>query len=569
MIRQSIIAGLLSAVLLACVPMHTVKTDIRAIQLAPAGEMDEAFLYMAALESAHAGRPDLSIRFLTSLLEKDPQASTPRLFLAELLISRKDLPAALGHVQTVLDDPDIPEDRQYEALGLRSRIHYFSGNKQEALDDLEAILAYRPQEFTTRMQHIELLESMGRMDEAHASIAEAMQQQPNPHLYKIDAQLYIKQGELDRANETLSQARALNAQDESLLLMQSELAVRRNRAGQAEAMLYDFIKANPLALQAGNALGRLLISQQRFNEAVSVYEELAEKTNHNPEVMTALGLLHYQREDYGKAAVYFRQILDKTPDNDGVRFYLAVSLEATSQSTEAEKLYAAIDTTSSDYSSAQLRLAVLEFENNRFDQAAQRLKDLLGQQQDLMDAHVVLSGIRLRQKDYALVIKESEPALKLEPLPTRLLFNRAIAFESLKRFDELEASLKRLLEIDPEDAEALNFLGYSLADRNVRLDEGERLIRKALEHDANNGFYLDSLAWVLYRQGNFAEALDIQRKAIEVIADDPVMHDHLGDMLWKTGKPDQARHAWQQAIELEHEEPDSLNRKIRRGLRDQ
>ncbi|MDX8412231.1 MAG: tetratricopeptide repeat protein [Mariprofundaceae bacterium] len=568
MIRLVIISGLLSAVLLACAPMHSIKSDARIIQPVPASEMDETFLFMSAFESMHSGSPDLAIRFLTTLLEKDAQAWTPRLLLAELLISRKDFSAALEHLQTVLGDPDAPEERRFEALGLRSRINYFNGNKQEALDDLESILAYRPAIFSIRMQHIELLENMGRMDEAHASIAEALQQRPSTHLYKIDAQLYLKQGQLEQANEALSQARALNPGDESLLLMQSELAMRRNLVGQAETMLHAFIKANPMALQAGNALGRLLIAQQRFDEAVAIYEQLAEKTHQHSEVVTALGLLHYQQQDYARAAVYFRQALDKKP-NDSLRFYLAVSLENTDQPNEAEKLYAAIDTSSKDYASAQLRLAVLEFENDQVDQAAKRLKQLLSQQHGLIDAHIMLASIRLRQKNYALLIKESEPALALEPMATRLLFHRAIAFENMKQFDSLESSLYRLLVIEPENAEALNFLGYSLADRNVRLDEAERLIRTALEHSASSGYYLDSLGWVLYRQGKFEQALEIQRRAVAVIADDPIMHEHLGDMLWRSGRPDQARQAWQQAIDLEHETPDALRRKISGGLQDQ
>lgn len=570
MARFGIVASLLGAALIACVPLQPVRTDAgRAIQAMPASELDESFLYLAAIESLHGGRPDLSIRFLDMLLDKDPQAWTPRLLLAEVLLARKDATAALEHCQFVLAGEDVPAERRQEALILRAKIYVFTGREHEALQDIEAILADKPEQLPIRMQHIDLLQRLGRFDDAHASIAQALKLQPNAHLYRIDAQLYINQGDLDKADAALEQAMAANPDDESLVLMRSDLAVGRNRAGQAEDMLKAFIATNPMGLQAANALGRLLLNQQRFDEAVSIYEDLAEKTNRHPEVMTALGLIHYQREDYVRAADAFRQSLDKQPSNDAVRFYLAASLEATGQIAEARDIYDAIDTRSDDYTGAQLRLAAIDFDQGRLDAAAARLKELVSEQPELIDAHMMLSGIRLRQKNYTALIEESEPAIGIEPVATGLLFNRAIAFESLKQFDRVNDTLTLLLKIEPDNAEALNFLGYSMADRGVNLQAAEDMIRKALQVKPGDGYFLDSLAWVLYRRGKFDEALAVQRQAVATVADDPIMQDHLGDILWMAAETEQARKAWQRAIDLDHEDPDELRRKISQGLQPQ
>ncbi|MDX8402578.1 MAG: tetratricopeptide repeat protein, partial [Mariprofundaceae bacterium] len=338
------------------------------------------------------------------------------------------------------------------------------------------------------------------------------------------------------------------------------------KADRAEKLFRDFLARHPDALGVLNALGRLLSGQNRLAEAVLVYRDMAARTGNDPDVLQALGLLHYQRKDYQQAARVFREIL-KTRDDPSARYYLAASLEAQEKPAQAERLYATIPPEAGDlFANAQLRLAIIESTSNRLASAARRLQKLLKKHPRHAAAWVLLSGVWLEQKHYALLLKETEPALALPKPPPRLLINRAIAHDHLKQYDALETELRQLLEHDPRNAEALNFLGYSLADRGVRLDEAERLIRRALTIKPDDGYYLDSLAWALHKQGRSREAIPIQRKALAKVPDDPVMLDHLGDMLWQAGEKAAARETWRKALAHKPPKPAMIRRKIRRGL---
>jgi tetratricopeptide (TPR) repeat protein len=122
-------------------------------------------------------------------------------------------------------------------------------------------------------------------------------------------------------------------------------------------------------------------------------------------------------------------------------------------------------------------------------------------------------------------------------------------FEKLKKYDAAEGEFRKVLEINPESASAMNYLGYMLADRNVRLPEAHALISKALEYDPHNGAYLDSLGWVLYRMDKLPEAEEQLLYALERARRDPAIHDHLGDVYFRQGRLKEAIVQWQNALQ--------------------
>src|SRR3982750_4241164 len=125
---------------------------------------------------------------------------------------------------------------------------------------------------------------------------------------------------------------------------------------------------------------------------------------------------------------------------------------------------------------------------------------------------------------------------------------RGALYERLKKFDFSEAEFRKVLHINPENAGAMNYLGYMLADRSVRLDEAYQLIKKAIDQDPNNGAYLDSLGWVYFRQGKLTEAEGVLVRALDRIGTDPTVHDHLGDVYFKLGKTRDAISQWQASL---------------------
>jgi tetratricopeptide (TPR) repeat protein len=125
---------------------------------------------------------------------------------------------------------------------------------------------------------------------------------------------------------------------------------------------------------------------------------------------------------------------------------------------------------------------------------------------------------------------------------------RGAMFERMKNYEASEAAFRKVLALNPDNASALNYLGYMLADRNLRLDEAQQMIQHALELEPGNGAYLDSLGWVYFRQGKLNDAEGLFVQALEKIGTDPTVHDHLGDVYFKLGKTKDAINQWQASI---------------------
>jgi tetratricopeptide (TPR) repeat protein len=139
-----------------------------------------------------------------------------------------------------------------------------------------------------------------------------------------------------------------------------------------------------------------------------------------------------------------------------------------------------------------------------------------------------------------------------------LLFNLAIAYEKLGKREEMISTLKKTIEINPDHADALNYLGYTYAEKAEHLDEAMTLIKKALRIKPDSGYIIDSLAWAYYQKGMYHEALKEMQKAVKLISDDPTMLEHFGDIYLKLSKKSKTKEQWLKSLEQ-----DPKNRKLR------
>jgi len=535
----------------------------------PLSQMSEDFLYLSAQNAIHHGQQELAVQFLTALVKKNPDARAPRMQLAEMLLRSNRVDQAIVHIDAVLGkrkaSSATTSEEAYPYI-LRARALVLSKKVDEAQVILSTLLANQPGLLDARLFHISLLIGMKKLSDAHFSIIAGLRDHETVELRKIQADLLMRQNRLDEAIQALEAMQKLDRNNESPVLLLSQIALKQKKKARAESLLRDYIEEHPDAIHVRNALGRMLVQSGRPLEAVSIYKGLVRDTGGTIDALSSLGLLYFQLKDYESAAKQFRKALKNSP-NDQSRFYLAASLEATKQPEKAKKLYLEIEKTSVVYVDAQLRLAGLELANDHINAAEKRIKSIIANFSDTADAYLLLSSIYLNQEKYQQLLDETEFALGLPEVPSRLFFNRAVAYEHFKRHDDVESSLTQLLSIDPKNPEALNFLGYVYAERGIKLIKAETLILRALEQKPNDGYYLDSLAWVYFQRGEYAKAIKTQTEAIKKIKDDPVMFEHMGDMFWKSKKPEKARNNWKKALQFKHAKPEKIRKKITEGLK--
>jgi Flp pilus assembly protein TadD len=166
-------------------------------------------------------------------------------------------------------------------------------------------------------------------------------------------------------------------------------------------------------------------------------------------------------------------------------------------------------------------------------------------------------------EDYEKAEKALGDGLALDPKNSRLYFRLGVVYDKWGRKDDSIAAMQEVLRFEPTNANALNYLGYTYADMGIKLDEAEKLIRKALEQKPGDGYITDSLAWVYYKRGEYEQALPLLEQAASLVPDDPIVKEHLGDVYNKLGMTEKALQSYRRSIENGHSDKAAVEKKIR------
>jgi len=239
----------------------------------------------------------------------------------------------------------------------------------------------------------------------------------------------------------------------------------------------------------------------------------------------------------------------------------------------ARAAFAAVKPSSAQFEQAQIEIANSLAAEDKIDAAIATLKSAVRRDRDAEDARLTLAGYYTADNRHDEAVKEASRAIARleEPPPVdawRHYITRAASLLELDRFDDAERDLKKAVEIAPEEPVALNYLGYSWAERGINLDEAFSLIEKAVALRPQSGAIIDSLGWAHYQRGEFEEALPHLEKAAALEPADPTVTDHLGDVYWRLGRKTEARFQWERALELDPKDQARamIEKKLESGL---
>ncbi len=347
-------------------------------------------------------------------------------------------------------------------------------------------------------------------------------------------------GDAGRAMSEANRAQDLRPDWEVAALLRAQL-ISRNSPADAAALLADFVRANPSAKDARLALARILIAEKRYDESRLHFDRLLKEFPDNPEIIYPVAMLALQANDpvTGKAQLE-KLLAGDFKDKATVHFFLG-QIEEEAKNQDAALAHYQQVSSGDQLVPSRARAAQILASRGRFEEARQLVRETAGRtaaektQLTLAEAHLLRE---MKQVDEAFAILNA--ALHKSPDDVDLLYDSALLAERLNKPDILEARLQRVLEIKPDHAHALNALGYSWADRGVRLGEAYELIAKASALAPNDPFIMDSLGWVLYRQGKSADALKTLERAYGLRAD-PEIAAHLGEVLWSLDRKAEAR----------------------------
>ena len=443
-------------------------------------------------------------------LAAEPESSQARQVIAALLVNQGRLAEAQPHLaQSLAADPQ---------------------NAGASFMQLQTLLARHSDKAAVLQLTQDLAKPYPKLPEAHYSVAQAA----------------WGAGQSELALTEVRAALALRPEWEQAALLQGQLLQSTSNA-EAFAYYQGYLKRHPRAMDVRLDYARLLVTGQKYAEARGEFQALMKEFPDNPDVALAVGLLSLQLRDFDAAeAQLLRALETHYKDPDAVRFYLGQANGERQRFDEALRWYDSIKG-GEQYVPARSRYATILAKQGKLDEARKYLQESgLNAQQRVQFIQAEAQLLR-EANDYRGAYDVLGQALEKNPQSPDLLYDHAMAAEKIDRIDVLESNLRQVIQIKPDHAHAYNALGYTLADRNIRLPEAYTLIEQALKIAPEDPFIMDSMGWVLYRMSQHDSALVFLKRAFELRPDAEIAA-HLGEVLWATGQRDEARKIWDGAL---------------------
>ncbi|MBD9386148.1 tetratricopeptide repeat protein [Agrobacterium sp. AGB01] len=386
----------------------------------------------------------------------------------------------------------------------------------------------------------------------------------------------------------------------AMALVAGNVEVARSRLNAAITDREGGATASDTYMRAVMALARLEAkagNKQKALDAISVGDDFA--NNYAPLKALRESIEKGEKPEQqvttateGASAVLFSiaGALNREGAEEIVTLYLQIAHELDSKSADtlillgglAENLkqperaidfYSKVPATSPMHRISELQLGLTLAQTGKVDEAREHLKSLLASDPKDIRSYLAYGSVLSDAKDYKAMAENYDKAVEiLGPVAKRgdwaVYFQRGIAYERLKEWDQAEPNFKKALELNPEQPQVLNYLGYSWVDKNLNLDDAMDMIRRAVELRPNDGYIVDSLGWAHYRLGQFDEAVVELERAIELRAGDPTINDHLGDVYWRVGRKVEAVYQWNRALIGDSDDVDKakVKEKIANGL---
>ncbi|TJV39637.1 MAG: tetratricopeptide repeat protein [Mesorhizobium sp.] len=270
--------------------------------------------------------------------------------------------------------------------------------------------------------------------------------------------------------------------------------------------------------------------------------------------------------------LYLQYALALRPDSDAALVQLAAVAEQLKDGEGAIALYRRIPDSSPLKQLSDLQLGLNLADLDRHDEAITHLKAFVDAHPNDMRAYLALGGVYSSKEDFRSAANIYDKAVDALKTPTaanwNIFYQRGIAYERLKEWPKAEPNFRKALELQPDQPQVLNYLGYSWVDMNTNLKEGLAMIQKAVDLRPSDGYIVDSLGWAYFRLGRFDDAVREMERAVSLKPEDPVLNDHLGDAYWRVGRKLEATFQWNQARDLKPD-PDvlaTLQQKLMKGL---
>ncbi|MCC7403354.1 MAG: tetratricopeptide repeat protein [Bdellovibrionales bacterium] len=502
------------------------------------------------------GNSERAIEEFKLTLIYDPNSVNVRLRLAVEYVRQGLMSEAIEHAELAVKmEPQTTEGRLLLG-GLYSSLKMY----EEALKQYQAILEFEAKHEEARVYIGAILAEQKKYAESIRIFEELATLSPPDKKYQ--AYYYIgrirsEQGGAENqvaAEKSFTKALSLNPKDVETVLALAKVYETQEKTKKLVELLESFQEKFGPNARVAQQLANVYLEDNNYRAATKQLEYLEGYEPDDVSVKFRLGLLYVEMKDFEKAIEKFEKVLEVEPDSDRSRFYLAAVYEELKRYDEAIGHFQQVPPSSSFFADATIHAAYLLKLKAKFDQAISVMEQAIAQRDDVPQFYAFYASLLDDKKAYSKAVKMLTSAVEKFPTHTQLLFFLGSMQDRLGNTDETIAKMKKVIEIDENHVQALNYLAYTYAEQNQNLGEAESLARKALSFQPKDGYILDTLGWILFKQNRVAEAISTLEAAFNEKSNESIIAEHLGDAYYKYELVEKARKMYMKAADIETDE---------------
>jgi tetratricopeptide (TPR) repeat protein len=527
-------------------PPRTVVKDATQPPPATSPELSGELLYylLSAEIAGQRGRLDVAVPFYlkAAQLSRDP-AIVER--ATRVAVYARDEKSALAAAQMWVElQPDNLEAHQVTAALLMRE-----GKVDEALPHLERVLRVDQQNSHNSYMLITSLLSKEKDKQAALEAMEKLlaKRRHDPEALYAYAHLAMLVGSLDKAETAINEVIELIPNWSEAHILRANILIRQGQNERVLSLMQETLESYPDDVMIRLFYARRLVDERRYEQAREQFSQLLDYKPDASEALFAMGLLNLRTQRPADAQRNFERLVELGQRVNEAHYYLGQAAEMQGDTEAAMQYYTEVRE-GSNYIDAQIRIAALLAEQGDIDAARAHVQNISAPTLDVELRLFLAEGEILRNANqFEDAYEVYSLALQQMPDNSQLLYSRALTAEKLGRIDEAIADLELIVKNEPNNAEALNALGYTLVDLTHRIAEGKQYIEKALKLKPDDPAILDSMGWAYYRLGQHEKALQYLQQAFDKLKD-PEIAAHLGEVLWVLGNKERARQIWDEAL---------------------
>lgn len=372
--------------------------------------------------------------------------------------------------------------------------------------------------------------------------------QDDPYALFAQSHLAMRQARFEMALETLDKALKIKSDWSAAIILRSRILAMQGARAEALSYLESVLKGDMEDnMEVGLTYARMLTEARQLDKALDEFVRLAELDERNVEINYYAGVLALQLDKLGKAKKYLEKVLKLGGRVQETNYYLGQVEEQEGDLRAAMNRYSFVRH-GEFYFNAQLRIVSILADEKDYDAAIEHLQTVRINTSKQRLQLILLEGDLLREAERFGAAKDYYTrVLTSMPNETSVRYARALVAEKLGDLELVESDLQTILKQEPSNAQVLNALGYTLADRTNRYEEALTYIQRAIELEPDDPAVVDSMGWVLYRMGDYQQSLLHLRRAVQ-LSPDPEIAAHLGEVLWVSGDKDAALEIWEKSL---------------------